>query len=116
MKILSIDKIREADRYTIEHEPIRSVDLMERAAGQVFEWLKHRIKKENKIKIFCGMGNNGGDGLAVARLLANEGFATKKLIQFYTKSREGMVLFGFFPKKTKRPAKSRLQNQKFRFF
>ena len=74
MKILSIDKIREADQYTIEHELIRSVDLMKRAAGQVFEWLKLRIKKEDKVKIFCGMGNNGGDGLVVARLLFNEGF------------------------------------------
>ena len=39
MKILSIDKVREADQYTIGNEPIRSVDLMERAAGKVFEWL-----------------------------------------------------------------------------
>ena len=84
MKILSIDKIREADQYTIEHELIRSVDLMERAAGQVFEWLKPRIKKEDKIKIFCGMGNNGGDGLVVARLLANEGFALEVFMVRYT--------------------------------
>ena len=84
MKILSIDKIREADQYTIEHELIRFVDLMERAAGQVFEWLKPRIKKEDKIKIFCGMGNNGGDGLVVARLLANEGFAPEVFMVRYT--------------------------------
>ena len=84
MKILSIDKVREADRYTIEHEPISSEDLMERAAGQVFEWLKPRIKKEDKIKIFCGMGNNGGDGLVVARLIANEGFAPEVFMVRYT--------------------------------
>lgn len=84
MKILSIDKIREADRYTIEHELIRSVDLMERAAGQVFEWLKLRVKKEDKIKVFCGMGNNGGDGLVVARLLANEGFAPEVFLVRYS--------------------------------
>ena len=69
MKILSVEQIREADRYTIEHEPIESVDLMERAATKVFEWLYRRAPREKTIKIFCGMGNNGGDGLVVARLL-----------------------------------------------
>ena len=73
MKILSIDKIREADRYTIENEPISSEDLMERAAGQVFEWLLKHINKYNKVKIFCGIGNNGGDGLVVARRLQEVG-------------------------------------------
>lgn len=69
MKILSVEQIREADRYTIENEPIESVDLMERAATKVFEWLYRRVSREKVIKIFCGMGNNGGDGLVVARLL-----------------------------------------------
>ena len=73
MKILSIDKVREADRYTIENEPISSEDLMERAAGKVFEWLLQHINKENKVKIFCGSGNNGGDGLVVARRLQEVG-------------------------------------------
>ena len=69
MKILSVEQIREADRYTIENEPIESVDLMERAATKVFEWLYRRAPRDKTIKIFCGMGNNGGDGLVVARLL-----------------------------------------------
>lgn len=73
MKILSIDKVREADQYTIEHEPISAVDLMERAAGQVFEWLMRHITKEHQVKIFCGNGNNGGDGLVVARRLSKVG-------------------------------------------
>ena len=73
MKILSIEQIREADRYTIENEPISSEDLMERAAGQVFEWLMARVTKEHKVKIFCGNGNNGGDGLVVARRLTKAG-------------------------------------------
>ena len=84
MKIISIDKIREADRYTIEHEPIPSVDLMERAAGQVFEWLIQRINKENKVKVFCGMGNNGGDGLVVARLLYGKGFLPEVFMVRYS--------------------------------
>lgn len=69
MKILSVEQIREADRYTIENEPIESVDLMERAATKVFEWLYRRVSREKVIRVFCGMGNNGGDGLVVARLL-----------------------------------------------
>lgn len=73
MKILSIERVRQADQYTIEHEPISPEDLMERAAGQVFEWLMKRITKENNVKIFCGNGNNGGDGLVVARRLSKVG-------------------------------------------
>ncbi len=69
MKILSVGQIREADRFTIENEPIESIDLMERAATKVFEWLYRRTPREKTVKIFCGMGNNGGDGLAVARML-----------------------------------------------
>lgn len=70
MKILPVEKIREADAFTIENEPIDSVDLMERAASKVYEWFIKRCKsKEVSVKIFCGIGNNGGDGLVLARML-----------------------------------------------
>lgn len=72
MKIPSAEQIRQADQYTIEHEPIASIDLMERAASSLVPWLKDRISKESKVNIFCGMGNNGGDGFALARLLRKE--------------------------------------------
>ena len=77
MKIPTIQSARAADAYTIENEPISSVDLMERAATQIYFWLMRNLKsKEVSIKIFCGMGNNGGDGLVLARLLAtNDIFA-----------------------------------------
>ena len=72
MKIPNIQGARAADAYTIENEPISSVDLMERAATQIYFWLMKKLKsKEVSIKIFCGMGNNGGDGLVLARLLAS---------------------------------------------
>lgn len=72
MKIPNIQAARAADAYTIENEPISSVDLMERAATQIYFWLMKKLKtKEVSIKIFCGMGNNGGDGLVLARLLAS---------------------------------------------
>ena len=74
IKILPVEKIREADAYTIENEPIASVDLMERAARQCFKWVHKKKPKEKNIKIFCGTGNNGGDGLVIARLLAAKGY------------------------------------------
>lgn len=77
MKILSIEKIREADRYTIENEPIRSIELMERAAGQASEWLSQRLKPDNKVMVFCGTGNNGGDGFVVAEHLYQKGVEPK---------------------------------------
>lgn len=78
MKILSAQQIREADKFTIEHEPISSLDLMERAANACFRWIITRFpKKENKILVFAGNGNNGGDGLVIARLLHNAGFTVK---------------------------------------
>ena len=74
MKILAIEHIREADAYTILHEPISNVDLMERAATACYYWLIENISHEKKIKVFCGTGNNGGDGLAIARLLMAKGY------------------------------------------
>ena len=69
MKILTAPQIREADQYTILHEPIPSLLLMERAAHKVVEILVNEYQSTYRVKhIFCGTGNNGGDGLAIARL------------------------------------------------
>lgn len=77
MKILSVPEIRKTDAYTIEHEPIASIDLMERAAAACFEWIMHRFDKFNSFKIICGTGNNGGDGLAIARMMAHADYNVK---------------------------------------
>lgn len=74
MKILPVEKVREADAYTIQNEPIASIDLMERAATQCYKWIKKRTNHTQPISVFCGPGNNGGDGLAIARLLARKGY------------------------------------------
>lgn len=74
MKIFTADQIRTADTYTIEHEPIASIELMERAASRLTAALAKEIPTEKAIKVFCGIGNNGGDGLACARLLSQRGF------------------------------------------
>ncbi len=70
MKLFSADQVREWDQYTIAHEPIASIDLMERAAGKCVDWLERNNFTHQTFHIFCGKGNNGGDGLAIARLLS----------------------------------------------
>lgn len=73
MKILSAQQIRQWDQYTITHEPVSSLDLMERAAAPCTKWIIENDLIQSPIKIFCGKGNNGGDGLAIARQLAEKG-------------------------------------------
>lgn len=69
MKILSAQQTREADAQTISEEGIASDELMERAARAFTGWLENKFTPERPVCIFCGPGNNGGDGLVVARLL-----------------------------------------------
>jgi len=72
MKIFNARQIREWDQYTIQNEPVPSIDLMERAAWQCVHWLEENNLLTHPFKIFCGKGNNGGDGLAMARMLAQK--------------------------------------------
>lgn len=69
MKIFSAAQIKEWDRFTISNKPISSLDLMERAAAKCADWVLQNIPHNKKIIIICGSGNNGGDGLAIARML-----------------------------------------------
>jgi hydroxyethylthiazole kinase-like uncharacterized protein yjeF len=73
-KVFSAKQIKAADIYTITNEPIASIDLMERASQTCADWIQKKISKEKIIKIFCGHGNNGGDGLAISRLLLDKGY------------------------------------------
>jgi NAD(P)H-hydrate epimerase len=70
MVVLSAEQVRAWDRFTMEKQPIASIDLMEKAAMACIQWLEaNRIVHQQQFCIFCGKGNNGGDGLAIARLL-----------------------------------------------
>jgi hydroxyethylthiazole kinase-like uncharacterized protein yjeF len=71
MKILNTQQIKLVDFNTIVNLNINSVDLMEKAAGKCLQWIEDQehIDELNTIHIFCGMGNNGGDGLALGRML-----------------------------------------------
>lgn len=74
MKIISSQQLKELDKYTIIHEPIASIDLMERAAHALTEAIIQRWDKSFKIIVFAGPGNNGGDALAVARMLSQKNY------------------------------------------
>lgn len=74
IKILNTHQIRDLDAYTIQHEPISSIDLMERASREFVTWFVQKFDATKKIGIVCGTGNNGGDGLAIARMLLDWGY------------------------------------------
>ncbi len=81
MKIYAAKETREWDAYTIENEPITSVNLMTRAAQVFSDWFIETYPNiDIPVVIFCGTGNNGGDGVAVARLLHWLGFGTKVVV------------------------------------
>jgi len=75
MKILKAKQIREADNFTIINEPISSIDLMERASEACVNWIVNRYNSSSHFDVFCGTGNNGGDGLAIARLLIQQKYS-----------------------------------------
>jgi hydroxyethylthiazole kinase-like uncharacterized protein yjeF len=82
MKILSAVQIQEADAYTIQHEPIHSIDLMERASKAFVQKFMSFgfITPDAQVDVYCGSGNNGGDGLAISRLLAEQGFSIRVFV------------------------------------
>jgi hydroxyethylthiazole kinase-like uncharacterized protein yjeF len=83
MKIFTAAQIRACDAYTIKAGGISSEDLMERAAAKCVYHIKEHYPKDSLFVILCGPGNNGGDGLAIARLLHQRGFGVKAfLLQF----------------------------------
>ena len=84
MKIFSAEQIRELDSYTIEHEPISSLNLMERAARACVKRIVKLAGINDTIFVLCGKGNNGGDGLAITRLLNDQGFTAHALLIEYT--------------------------------
>ena len=88
MKILSKEQIYAADKFTIEKQQITSDSLMERAALGIFNWMHQRLQGNAvKIHLFCGIGNNGGDGLALARHLKEHNYDIKVYVVNYSEKR-----------------------------
>ena len=74
MKIFKSEQIKEIDDFTIRNEPVSSAELMERAAGQLLRWHMRKFDRSRRVIIFTGPGNNGGDGLSLARQLFENRF------------------------------------------
>ena len=88
LEIYSAKTIREWDKYTIQNEPISSIDLMERAAYKCAYWLMKRFKRNanHRLWVFCGSGNNGGDGLVIARYLNHYGYNVEARLFMFEQS------------------------------
>ena len=74
MKIFSREQIALIDRQTRDLEPISEIGLMERASVALAGWIHASYTNATRIAVFAGPGNNGGDALAVARILASRGY------------------------------------------
>jgi hydroxyethylthiazole kinase-like uncharacterized protein yjeF len=93
MKIYSAEQLRKADKETIRKKNISELDLMEFAGTQVFNWLHQRLQGAPvPIHVFCGIGNNGGDGLVVARHLLQHGYQVTIYVANYTDKRSECFL------------------------
>jgi NAD(P)H-hydrate epimerase len=103
MKIFTNKQIREADKATIERQSISSLELMERAARGIAEWISENVDPEQQLLFCCGRGGNGGDGLAVARILADAGRKCTVLLGANptTLSEESRANFARLPKRVK---------------
>ncbi|WP_291865693.1 NAD(P)H-hydrate dehydratase [Maribacter sp.] len=88
MKLFTAQQIYAADKFTINKQEIASEALMERAATQIFNWMHLRMQGAPvKIHLFCGIGNNGGDGMALARHLQEHGYNIEVYVINYSEKR-----------------------------
>src|SRR4051812_29127107 len=91
MKILTARQMREVDRITIEQLAISGVLLMENAGRNVFNVIKEKFRDvaTRRIVVLCGKGNNGGDGLVVARCMIEAGLAPRVILLATPESLQG---------------------------
>ncbi len=96
MKIFSAAQLKKADELTIKNQNISSTELMERAASLVSAEIHKRLQNSDiAIKIFCGVGNNGGDGLVIARQLIEKGYRIKVFVVNYSDNRSNDFLINY---------------------
>lgn len=96
MKIFSKEQIYEGDKLTAKKQEITSTDLMERAATQIFNWMHLRMQgAQVPIHVFCGIGNNGGDGLVLGRHLITHGYNVKMYVVNYSDTRSKDFLINY---------------------
>jgi len=96
MNIYSTEQLYEADKVTEKKQGVHAIDLIERGASQTFNWLHKRMQgAQVPIHIFCGIGNNGGGGLALGRLLIQNGYKVTVYIANFTDKRSKCFLINY---------------------
>lgn len=96
MYILSPQQTAKADKATIKNTGITAVDLMETAATSCFQWLHNKLQGANiQIQVFCGIGNNGGDGLVISRLLHQHNYKVNCYIINFSDKRSQEFIFNY---------------------
>tara|TARA_A100000171_G_scaffold53100_1_gene76848 strand:- start:8125 stop:9666 length:1542 start_codon:yes stop_codon:yes gene_type:complete len=96
MKIFSAKQLHEADKVTTKKHDITKLELMERAGSQIFNWLHSRMQgAQVPVHIFCGIGNNGGDGLVLGRLLHEHGYNVHVYVANFTDKRSKCFLVNY---------------------
>lgn len=96
MKILSAQQMYEADQATESREGISPLNLMERASERVLFWIDNQLKgAQVPIHVFCGIGNNGGDGMALTRMLMDKGYKVESYIVNYSENRSKCFLINY---------------------
>lgn len=96
MKIFSAKQLYQAEEITQKNQKIDGIQLMERAGTSAFEQIHARLGKAAvQIKVFCGVGNNGGDGLVIARKLIEKGYAVQVFIINYSEQRTAGFLSNY---------------------
>src|SRR5688572_24680262 len=80
LKVLTVEQVRHADKQTLSAQGIASIDLMERAAARALEVCLQYIGQGQPVDVVCGTGNNGGDGLAMARMLHERGYPVRAFV------------------------------------
>lgn len=96
MKIFSLNQLRQADKYTMERQNVSSEQLMERAGKVAFEWIQNQLGDSKvRIHVFCGVGNNGGDGLVIARYLLEYGYTVSVYVVNFSDHRSEDFLTNF---------------------
>jgi len=95
MKLFTTENIRNIDRYTIENEPISDIDLMERASFRMADWMSNHLSLKISLWFFAGPGNNGGDALATARMMADRKFKCKVFLVNKGKEIKGSSLINW---------------------
>jgi ADP-dependent NAD(P)H-hydrate dehydratase / NAD(P)H-hydrate epimerase len=80
MRILTAAEMQACDRATTERFGVASLDLMRAASKAVFTFARQQFPNARRVTVLCGRGNNGGDGMMTARLLATAGLQVTTLL------------------------------------